>query len=105
MSRYECHITLNKPKSTEEARKLFSIAANHNMKTSFIAGDPVLGSGKYFYLNGFDISFDLLKQRMELAVALIRNHNIEVLREKIEQILHDTKTNYFECGVNCTACL
>ena len=103
--RFECHITMEKPKSTDDARPLFNIAEKHGMKTSWITGDPVLGVGKWFYISGYSPSYHDLLARMQSTAAAIRAAGHEVVWEKIEQILHDTKTGYFTCGVDCTACL
>lgn len=105
MSRFECHITLHKPKHTAAARQLFEIAQKYNLKTSWITGDPVTGPGKWFYLSGYSTSYDKLLEDMKAAADVIRNVGIVVVREKIEQIMYDTKTNYFTCGVDCFACL
>lgn len=105
MSRYECHITLHKPVDTKLARKLFTISKEYNMKTSWITGDPVTGPGKWFYISGYSTSYEELLANMKKAAEQVRNLGIEVVREKIEQIMYDTKTNYFTCGVDCFACL
>ena len=105
MSRFECHITLLKPENTEKARKLFTISESNNMKTSWITGDPVLGAGKWFYVSGYSESYDELLQRMTKTAMHLREEGFEVVREKIEQIMYDTKTGYFECGINYFACL
>ena len=103
--RFECHITVYKPKSNTEAKLLFTVAQEVKMKPSWITGDPVLGAGKWFYISGYSTSYDDLLGRMKAVASKLRDNNIEVVREKIEQILYDTKTGYFTCGVDCTACL
>lgn len=105
MSRFECHITMNKPNTKEEAKLLFNIAEKYKMKTSWITGDPVIGPGKWFYISGYSTSFEELLENMKTAANEIRSLGLEVIREKIEQIMYDTKTNYFTCGVDCFACL
>lgn len=105
MNKFESHITVNKPKNLKEAKLLFKIASDNNMKTSWITGDPVLGVGKWFYISGYSTNFDDLLTRVKATSEEISNHQIEVVREKIEQIMYDTKTNYFTCGVDCFACL
>lgn len=103
--RFESHVTLPSPNNLELKMQLISIARTHQMKPSWITGDPVLGDGKYFYISGFDSTFDVLLNKIKVLVADLQSHKFEVIREKIEQIMYDTKTGYFECGVNCTACL
>lgn len=105
MNKFECHITVNKPKDITEAKLLFKIASDNNMKTSWITGDPVLGIGKWFYISGFNTDYQILFNNMKAVCTKLEKMNIEIVREKIEQILYDTKTNYFTCGVNCFACL
>ena len=105
MKRFESHITLNKPSSIDQAKLLFQIANEHGMKTSWITGDPVLGTGKWFYISGYDTDFDSLLNKVKNVAENIRARGVEVVREKIEEILYDTKTGYFTCGVDCTACL
>ena len=104
-TKFECHITLNRPKDITEAKQIFSIVAKTKMKTSWITGDPVLGVGKWFYISGYNESYDALFANMKEVVEKLKELNVEIVREKIEQILYDTKTNYFTCGVDCFACL
>ena len=104
-TKFECHITLNKPKTIAEAKQIFKIVAQTRMKTSWITGDPVLGAGKWFYISGYNESYDELFISMKKVVVELTKLNVEIVREKIEQILYDTKTNYFTCGVDCFACL
>ena len=105
MSKFECHITVHKPKFTRHARLLFAAAAKGKMKTSWITGDPVLGAGKWFYISGYSESYLQLLENMTKVADDIRSMGFEVIREKLEQIMYDTKTGHFECGVDCTACL
>ncbi len=105
MNRYESHITLLKPDSTEKAKKLLDLAAKHKMKCSWITGDPVLGVGKWFYISGYDTDFTVLKDKVMSMSMYLKAAGFEVVREKIEQIMWDTKTGYFQCGVDCFACL
>lgn len=103
--KFECHITLLKPKTTSEAKLLFDISSRHSFRTSWITGDPVLGAGNWFYISGYDENYHNLFLKMKNVVREISSHNIEIIREKIEEILYDTKTNHFQCGVDCFACL
>lgn len=103
--RFESHVTLANPANIELKMQLISLARSHQMKPSWITGDPILGDGKYFYISGFDSTYDILLKKMKVLVADLQSHNFEVVREKIEQIMYDTKTGYFECGVDCVACL
>lgn len=105
MRKFESHITLLKPQSTEKARLLFKLSEEYGMKTSWITGDPVLGTGKWFYISSYSENFDELLLRVKEMAVKLRDLGFEVVREKIEEILYDTKTGHFTCGVDCTACL
>lgn len=105
MKKFESHITLLKPISVDKAKLLFRLAKQDNMKTSWITGDPVLGVGKWFYISGYDEDFDLLLLKVKNLSRKLKDLGFEVIREKIEEILYDTKTGHFKCGVNCFACL
>ncbi len=103
--RFESHITIRKPQSIVSARKLFTIAESNGMTTSWITGDPILGAGKYFYMNGFGTDYEVLLAKVKEVSQGLRFWGYDVVREKIEQIMYDTKTGFVECGVECVACL
>lgn len=103
--KFECHITILKPNTTEQARLIFKTASSSNFKCSWITGDPVLGAGKWFYISGYSEDYNTLLTNMLNVSKELKNSNIEIIREKIEEILYDTKTSHFICGVNCHACL
>ena len=105
MRKFECHITILKPTNTESARLIFKTAQDNNFKCSWITGDPVLGAGKWFYISGYAEKYETLLDRMLNVSAQLKSFNISIIREKIEEILYDTKTNHFTCGVDCHACL
>jgi hypothetical protein len=87
MKHYECHITTRTPfavASTEIAKEL-------HWKTSEIARDPVLGNDTYFYLTTHDTDLGRMLGRMQTCVARMKEAGVEVVREKIEEIIHDTK--------------
>lgn len=85
---YECHITIQ-VKDAEIGEK---VAAAHCWKTSEIKRDPVLGDGSHFYLTRHSKNFLDMVDRMELISAALRKEAVEILRQKIEHIVYDTKT-------------
>lgn len=84
---YECHITCHQS-AAEIATK---VAKALHWKTSEIARDPVLGQATYFYLTSHGATYDQLFERMETAALALRAEGVEVVREKIEHIVYDTK--------------
>ena len=88
---YECHITV----STEYAEKAAEVARILHWKTSEIARDPVLGDKNFYYLTTHCGDFDAMFTRMRACVDSLESFSIPVIREKIELIIHDTKTNRF----------
>lgn len=105
MKKFESHITLLKPTSIDKAKLLFKLATENNMKCSWITGDPVLGIGKWFYISGYNEDFDILLMNVKNVSIKLKDLGFEVIREKIEEILYDTKTGHFQCGIDCFACL
>lgn len=89
MKKYECHITL----STADAPAASVIARTLHWKTSEIARDPVLGEDTFYYLTSHDIDYDRMFDRMEMCCMVLRASGVNIIREKIELIVHDTKMN------------
>lgn len=85
---YECHITVH----TDHAELATQAAKELHWKTSEIARDPVLGDKNFFYLTSHDVELTRMFERMNTCVSWLRRNNVPVLREKIEAVLHDTKT-------------
>jgi hypothetical protein len=86
---FECHVTVDPP--PEDVSDCHRIAAKLGWKTSEIERDPVLGDRKYFYFTAHARSFEVLKARMDELTAELRAEELNVLREKIENIVYDTK--------------
>jgi hypothetical protein len=84
---YECHITL----SVDDAEKATHVAKEFHWKTSEIARDPVLGNATYFYLTTHTNDFPQMWEKMKTATAALEGFGVNVIREKIELIIHDTK--------------
>lgn len=82
---FECHITCERPNDTTA---LEALAAKYSWKTSYIVGDPLLGTGGFFYFTAYDTDLVNMKLRMHEMADRI---SVRVLRKKIEQIVYDTK--------------
>lgn len=85
---YECHITVERqdgPAAEEVAKRL-------HWKYSQIDGDPVLGKKVFAYLTTHDSDLLRMRDRMNMASGDLRAIGINVIREKIELIVYDTKT-------------
>ena len=86
---YECHITCHQA----DAAKATEVAEFGGWKTSEITRDPTLGNKTFFYLTTHDRDVVRIHQRMYQCSAALKAVGIEVLREKIELIVYDTKQN------------
>lgn len=93
MSKYECHITVPMP-SGGMLHEFEDIGEDHGWKTSYIQGDPLLGEKRYFYFTRFGTDLMDLANQMSALTNVLRNYDIQVLRQKIEEILFDTKTGH-----------
>ena len=87
MSLYECHLTI--PAANAAAGK--EIAAKLHWKFSVIVGDPVLGKHVFAYLTTHGTDLMKVMGRMNEVSAEIRAYGVDVIREKIELIVYDTK--------------
>jgi hypothetical protein len=84
---FECHITYDKV-TPEERQSLEDYAASLKWKTSFIEGDPLLGPGLRMFLTCHSADGDQLYHKMKDVVL---HSPVKLIREKIEEIVHDTK--------------
>jgi hypothetical protein len=87
---YECHITL----SVKDAVLASKLAKDFHWKTSEIARDPVLGDDTYYYLTSHHTNYTDMFVRLRTMVQNLEINNINVIREKIEHIVYDTKAKY-----------
>jgi len=87
MPDFESHITV----STTYAEAAEQIAVERGWKTSEIVRDPLLGDDPHFYLTRHSRDFRELKDEMHRTVGVLTDAAIPVLREKIEEILHDVR--------------
>ena len=89
--KFEAHITC--PREASDRVEHFAIPG---WSFSVIDGDPIMGKRAYCYLTCYDTDAQRTKDRVRSMASAIRANGIEVLREKVEQIIYDTKT-----GVDC----
>ena len=85
---FECHITI----AREHHDAATAIAAEHHWKQSKIDGDPILGNRTFAYLTKHGSEYQRIYEQMKLTVGDLQRAGIPALREKIELIMHDTKT-------------
>jgi hypothetical protein len=87
---YECHITVKREYGPVAA----GVAADPICPWSYsqIDGDPVLGKQAFAYLTKHDTNYIRLYSSMKSTVGALSQQGVEVVREKIELIMYDTKT-------------
>lgn len=85
---YECHITV----TIADAAFAEKLAKDLGWKTSEIKRDPVLGDTSHFYLTKHDADCGYLYNEMKKARYSLIHGGVTPLREKIEHIIHDSKT-------------
>lgn len=90
---FESHITVKSPANKETRSILENIAKKHHWKTSEINGDPILGKKTFFYFTSYGETQNDVFLRMKKVCNDLNSEGIEVLREKIEYIVYDTKSN------------
>lgn len=96
--KFEAHITCKREDS--ETVEGFADSVDNFWKFSAIDGDPVMGKRPYCYLTGYDTNPLRLLARLQTVSQCLKKQKVEILREKIEQIIYDTKTNY-DCIEQC----
>ena len=87
---YEIHITLGL--SPVSAQPL--IEALNGWSFSAITGDPILGKDAYEYATRHasgNTPFDVVKAQMSKTAAILKDQGFDVVRQKIELVLLDTK--------------
>ena len=92
MQLFECHITVR----LQDAEPAGRIASENGWKTSEIARDPVLGNASWFYLTSHGSTYESIYRRMCACELALEAVGLTVVRSKIEQILHDTKTGIYQ---------
>jgi hypothetical protein len=92
--KFECHITM----SRSDGPAALNVSAEYShlegglWKYSQIDGDPVMGQQVFCYLTRYDTSYVRLYSAMKTLVAALPQNGVNVLRQKIELIMYDTKT-------------
>ncbi len=89
---FEIHFTVRKPDTREAKDKLEAIGRASEWSTSCIDGDPLLGAKPYFYFTDHEHTFEAAHDRRKMLALVLEIEGIEILREKIEHIVYDTKT-------------
>lgn len=104
-SYYESHITmLGKP---EELRPFVETLG---WKFSAIDGDPTLGPGVKCYAtqhNRVSLSQTVVLSALNVSADWLENQGIEVIRRKVEKVIHDDRSNTVkigECNGACVGC-
>lgn len=85
---FECHVTC----SIRDAEKAQKCADNLKWKTSQIDRDPALGDHVYFYLTCHDRTYQTMVLKLEAMRSALFVAGVAHVREKIEQVIYDTKT-------------
>ena len=92
MQYYECHITLEH--EPQGHRTLQSVIEEMCWKFSAIDGDPVLGRGtKCYATKHYPARMDqeVIKWKVQDAADELRQKGFQVVREKVELVLWDSK--------------
>ena len=83
----ECHITC----WVSQAKLAQSVADEDGWKTSEIHRDISLGNDVYFYLTTHHPNLMKMFEKMNATSAKLKAKGVDVVREKIELIIYDTK--------------
>jgi len=86
---YESHITIH----IKDAELAQVVADGYGWKTSKIAGDITLGKDTYFYLTTHERDLIRMQDKLRDTGTALRAAGLNVIREKIELIIYDTKLN------------
>lgn len=96
---YECHITVRRTLVLGQRHEQEMFAGRHGWKMSAIDGDPVLGPGICVYFTRHARQAPELFAAMRRMSTTLRGIGAEVIREKIEEIVYDTKTGVDSLGL------
>lgn len=92
MPKFEAHITCH----IEHAVRVEMFGTLMGWKFSRIDGDALMGAKPYCYLTCYSIQYEILRAEVDAASRNLAQMGVPVLREKIEQIVYDTKTGVDE---------
>lgn len=95
MPKFESHITCPR----DRADDVEAVGSIRGWKFSKIDGDPLLGKQPYAYLTNYNEDAMTLFADMKATSHALNDRKVPVLREKIEEIIYDTKTGHNELGV------
>lgn len=100
---YECHITFMMPGGQAAPDTVQWLEKNTGWLFSAIDGDPVLGPGRKCYLTKHYpasahtshtvAEAEEVKRKMGKVADFVRGTNVDVIRQKIELVIFDTKSN------------
>jgi hypothetical protein len=88
--KFESHITMPRDQGDIAQRHADALG----MTYSAIDGDPVMGKQAYCYLTCYDTDAARLLGRVQAASYVLQRDGVQILREKVEEILYDTKTGH-----------
>jgi hypothetical protein len=90
--KFEAHITIPR----DSAIVVEAIAKKTGWTFSAIDGDPVMGKQAYCYLTHYMTDGRELLTATRTVSGMLRMGGVEVLREKVERIIYDSKTGVDE---------
>lgn len=100
MRKFEAHITCPREWTPTVEKAGFM----SEWAFSAIDGDPVMGKQAYCYLTGYDTNAATLLERTNRLADFLRAAGVPVLREKVEEIIYDTKTGHDRMEACCGHC-
>lgn len=100
--KFEAHITC--PRDASETVKSLTADGHGDWVFSAIDGDPIMGKLAYCYLTAYDVHAETLIARLNAKAAAIRKAGVLVLREKMEEIIYDSKTGHDRLEACCGRC-
>lgn len=90
---YEIHITVHLPPNKARENLYKHLAKAEGWKTFKSDGDPLLGAGIKFYFTRHSKTENAAYSDLNAMTDVLRDNYVKILREKIEHIIFDTKSN------------
>lgn len=91
--KFEAHITM--PREDQQIVKACTVSRGLGAWSfSVIDGDAIMGQNPYCYLTQYCVDQKEMYAQVKAAVAVLSDEGATVLREKIEEIIYDTKTGH-----------
>ena len=94
MAKYEAHITC--PRESSDTIQRLITRRLTKWKFSAFDADPLMGDKPFAYLTSYDPSDEDMLDHMTEAAYALEAAGVPVLRQKIERIVFDTKTQVDE---------